>query len=252
MWSRNCSKLGAGPSSGGSKAAAQPTCMWADAVSTSRNDTSSAERRFDAIALLLSQVLGRSLHYDWPSPQSSKRRNFAMLWGVTVRVARPDDRFALSSAAVERLHERIAAAVATGAAERRRHPGGDHGANTGRARPQCCCSERQAARRPLCLPGAARSRRLRPRGARRGAHDRGARARAVRGGREPCAGSGARGDQRRPGRGSSATAGCRPRLHGRLRLRARGWRVSRVVQPAARKPRAAGGDALAAARARHA
>jgi isochorismate synthase len=35
-----------------------------------------------------------------------------MLWGVTVRVARPDDRFALSSAAVERLHGRIEAAAA--------------------------------------------------------------------------------------------------------------------------------------------
>jgi isochorismate synthase len=35
-----------------------------------------------------------------------------MLWGVTVRVARPDDRFALSSAAVERLHGRIAEAAA--------------------------------------------------------------------------------------------------------------------------------------------
>jgi isochorismate synthase len=34
-----------------------------------------------------------------------------MLWGVTVRVARPEDRFALSGAAVERLRERIAAAV---------------------------------------------------------------------------------------------------------------------------------------------
>ena len=34
-----------------------------------------------------------------------------MLWGVTVRVARPEDRFALSSAAVERLRERIAAAA---------------------------------------------------------------------------------------------------------------------------------------------
>ncbi len=34
-----------------------------------------------------------------------------MLWGVTVRVARPDDRFALPNAAVERLHERVAEAV---------------------------------------------------------------------------------------------------------------------------------------------
>ena len=34
-----------------------------------------------------------------------------MLWGVTVRVARPEDRFALCGAAVERLHQRVAAAV---------------------------------------------------------------------------------------------------------------------------------------------
>ena len=63
----------------------------------------------------------------------------------------PDDRFALSSAAVERLRKGRRGRR-TGATERRRHPGGNHGANTGRARPQCCCSARQAAGRPLsCL-----------------------------------------------------------------------------------------------------
>ena len=45
MCSRSCSKLGLTPSPGGSKTAAQPTCMWAVGVSTARNEASSDDRR---------------------------------------------------------------------------------------------------------------------------------------------------------------------------------------------------------------
>src|SRR3954454_18817344 len=49
MWSRNSSNDGLVPSAGGRNVAAQPTCMWAVGVSTSRNDASSAESRADGI-----------------------------------------------------------------------------------------------------------------------------------------------------------------------------------------------------------
>src|SRR4029453_183520 len=78
MWSRSCSKLGAGPSSGGSKAAAQPTCIWAEAVSTSRKDMSSAQGRFGAIFLSPLHLGGESLLEDSPKLGQSKRKLAAL------------------------------------------------------------------------------------------------------------------------------------------------------------------------------
>src|SRR4051794_15311409 len=103
MWSRSCSKLGAGRSSGGSKAAAHPTCMWAEAVSTSRNDASRAERRLDAICL--SSAMGGRVGLDPHYAES------AILLSVSLRVARDGGSFALGAAAEERLGARVEAAV---------------------------------------------------------------------------------------------------------------------------------------------
>src|SRR5215212_7503756 len=52
MWSSRSSKPGRGVASGGVKVAAQPTCMWAVALSTSKNDASNADKRVAATALL--------------------------------------------------------------------------------------------------------------------------------------------------------------------------------------------------------
>jgi hypothetical protein len=56
MWSRSSSKPGVVPSSRGANVAAQPTCMCAVGVSTSRNDASSAESRVADIAATPPQV----------------------------------------------------------------------------------------------------------------------------------------------------------------------------------------------------
>ena len=45
MWSRNSSKRGDDPSTGGLNTAAQPTCIWAVALSASRNEASSEVNR---------------------------------------------------------------------------------------------------------------------------------------------------------------------------------------------------------------
>src|SRR6266511_96413 len=52
MWSRSSANLGARPCSGGRNVAAQPTCICAFALSTARNESSSADRRVPLIATL--------------------------------------------------------------------------------------------------------------------------------------------------------------------------------------------------------
>jgi len=50
----------------------------------------------------------------WPGPERSKHSGWesGILWGVTVRVSRADDRFGLSTAVVERLRDRVGRALA--------------------------------------------------------------------------------------------------------------------------------------------
>ncbi len=94
MCSRSSAKLGLTPSAGGSKIAAQPTCMWAVGVSTARNEASSGDRRLTVISPYLRNGFAAIRRHRVPSFVGT-RAGFT-LSGSFVRVLGPQPRRSLT------------------------------------------------------------------------------------------------------------------------------------------------------------